>query len=173
MARSFRAKNSHSPRSPTSIAPNNENQAFHLDFGPRWQQSGISTIQPPNVGAPFPVLLPQVDADGTDRAGIHLPEITVPIATYTGWNLRDPATGAPEERVSFLGSYIPLAKTEAGRKQTGDPRPSIEERYASRDDYLARYGKAVDDLVRQRWILPEDAATLRDQGAMEWDYATK
>jgi hypothetical protein len=161
------------PAIPNIHAPNNENQAFHLDFGPGWQQSGISTIQPPIVGASFPILLPQVDADGTDRAGIHLPEITVPIATYTGWNLRDPATGAPEERVSFLGSYIPLAKTEAGRKQTGDPRPSIQERYASRDDYLARYGKAVDDLVRQRWILPEDAATLRDQGAMEWDYATK
>jgi hypothetical protein len=154
-------------------APNNYNQAFHLDFGPGWQQTGILTLQPPIVGAPFPILLPQVDADGTDRAGIHLPEITVPLATYTGWNLRDPATGAPDERVSFLGSYIPFAKTEADREQTGDPRLSIAERYSSREDYLARYNKAVDDLVQQHWILSEDAASLREQGAKEWDYATR
>jgi hypothetical protein len=161
------------PAVPNIHAPVNYNQAFHLDYGPHWQQTRILGIQPPNVGAPFSILVPQVDADGTDRAGIHLPEITVPLATYTGWNLRDPATGAPEERVSFLGSWIPFAKTAADRKASGDPRLSIEERYPSRDVYLARYNKAVDDLVHQRWILPEDAAALKDQGAKEWDYATR
>jgi hypothetical protein len=160
------------PAIPNVHPPNNYNEAFHLDFGPNWQQTRVLSIQPPTVGAPFPVLVPQVDADGTDRAGIHLPEITVPLATYTGWNLRDPATGAPEERVSFLGSYIPFAKTVADRKATGDPRLSIEERYSSREDYLTRYNQAVDELVRQRRILPEDAASLKDQGAKEWDYAT-
>jgi hypothetical protein len=161
------------PAIPNTHPPNNYNQAFHLDYGPNWQQTRILSIQPPTVGAPFPILVPQVDADGTDRAGIHLPEITVPLATYTGWNLRDPATGAPEERVSFLGSYIPFAKTAADRKASGDPRLSIEERYPSRADYLTRYNQAVDDLVHQRWILPDDAAALKEQGAKEWDYATK
>jgi hypothetical protein len=154
-------------------APENYNQAFPLDFGPGWQQTGILTVEPPKVGTPYTTLLPQVDADGTDRAGIHLPEITVPLATYTGWNLRDPATGAPEERVSFLGSWIPFAKTEADRKQSGDPRLSIAERYSSREDYLKRYDQAVDDLVSARWLLPEDAPTLKEQGANEWDYATR
>jgi hypothetical protein len=161
------------PAIPHIHAPDNYNRAFLLDFGAGWEKTGLLTIQPPIVGTPFPILVPQVDADGTDRAGIHLPEITVPLATYTGWNLRDPATGAPEERVSFLGSCIPFVKSEAERKATGDPRLSIQERYSSREDYLARYSKAVDDLVRQRWILPEDAAALKDEGAKEWDYATK
>lgn len=161
------------PAIPGTHPPNNYNQAFHLDFGPDWRQTRILSIQPPKVGAPFPILVPQVDADGTDRAGIHLPEITVPLATYTGWNLRDPATGAPEERVSFLGSWIPFAKTAADRRASGDPRLSIEERYSGREDYLTRYGKAVDELVQQRWILPEDADSLKDQGAKEWDYARR
>src|SRR5581483_8304259 len=91
--------------------PNNFTESFHLDFGPNWRQTRIPAIQPPTGGAPFPILVPQVDADGTDRAGVHLPEITVPLATYTGWNLRDPATGSPEQRVSFLGSEFPFAKS--------------------------------------------------------------
>ncbi|HEX3985609.1 MAG TPA: alpha/beta hydrolase domain-containing protein [Acidobacteriaceae bacterium] len=162
------------PAIPGVHVPRDVSEAWHLDFGPRWQQTGILSIQPPVVGAAFPVLVPQVDADGIDRAGVHLPEITVPLATYTGWNLRDPSTGAPEQRVSFLGSYFPFAKTAAERKAAGDPRLSIDERYpGGRDEYLARYKKAVDILVRQRWILPDDAPALMQQGEAEWDYATK
>ncbi|HEV2279265.1 MAG TPA: alpha/beta hydrolase domain-containing protein [Acidobacteriaceae bacterium] len=161
------------PAIPGAHPPNNISEAFHLDFGPNWRTTRILTIQPPIVGPQFPVLVPQVDGDGNERAGIHLPEISVPLATYTGWNLRAPSTGAPEELVSFLGSDFPLAKTAAERKASGDPRPSIAERYSSRDDYLARYRKAVDDLVRQRWILPEDASALDTEGAAEWDYYTK
>lgn len=161
------------PAIPGIHPPNNITMAFHLDFGAGWEKTRILALQPPTVGAAFAVLVPQVDADGSDRAGVHLPEISVPLATVTGWNLRDPATGAPDERVSFLGSYIPFAKTAASRKTTGDSRLSIEERYSSREDYITRYNQAVDDLVRQRWILSEDAANLKEQGAKEWDYATK
>lgn len=161
------------PAIPGAHAPENYNQAWHLDFGPGWETTRILTKQPPAVGAAFPILLPQVDADGNDRAGVHLPEISEPLATYTGWNLRDPATGAPEERVSFLGSDFPFAKTAEERRSTGDPRPSIAERYTGRGDYLARYGKAVDELVRERWILPEDAGALKDRGAAEWDWAMR
>ena len=89
-------------------------------------------LEPPRVGDPFGVLVPQSDADGNDLGGVRLPELQVPLATYTGWNLRDPSIGAPEQRVSFLGSWIPLAKTAEERKKSGDPRPSIAERYASR-----------------------------------------
>ncbi|HEX3660948.1 MAG TPA: alpha/beta hydrolase domain-containing protein [Acidobacteriaceae bacterium] len=162
------------PAIPGVHVPHSVNEAWHLDFGPHWQQTGILSVQPPIVGAAFPVLVPQVDADGNDRAGVHLPEITAPLATYTGWNLRDPSTGAPEQRVSFLGSEFPFAKTPAERKAAGDPRPSLEERYpGGRDAYLAHYKRAVDALARARWILPEDAPALMQQGAAEWDYATK
>ena len=73
------------------------------------------------------MLVPQVDSDGNERDGVRLPEITVPLATYTGWNLRDPFIGASDQRVAFEGSYLPFAKSASERTRTGDPRKSIEE----------------------------------------------
>ncbi len=160
------------PALPNLHKPRDANEAYRLDFGPHWQ-NGILTIEPPKIGKPFPVLVPQVDADGNDRDGIHLPEITVPLATYTGWNLRDPSIGAPDQRVAFEGSYLPFPKTPAEREKIGDPRKSIAERYTTREDYLTRYTQAVDNLVKQRWILPEDRASLIHRGEQEWDDATK
>jgi Alpha/beta hydrolase domain len=130
-------------------------------------------MQPPKVGNAFPVLVPQVDADGNERDGVRLPEVTVPLATYAGWNLRDPAIGAPEQRVAFEASYIPFPKTAADREKSGDPRKSVAERYAGREDYLSRYAKALDDLIQQRWILPEDRETMLHRGGQEWDEAVK
>jgi hypothetical protein len=148
------------------------NEAFHLDFGPNWRE-GILSIQPPKTGAPFPVLVPQVDADGNERDGVRLPQIAVPLATYAAWNLRDPAIGAPDQRVAFEASYLPFPKTADERQKTGDPRKSVAERYASREDYLNRYGRAADELVKQRWILEEDRAALLHRGEQEWDEVTK
>src|SRR5277367_5546182 len=128
---------------------------YRMDFGPNWTH-GILSNQPPKIGRPFPVLVPQVDADGNERDGVRLPEITVPLVTYTGWNLRDASIGAPHERVSFEGSYIAFPKTAAERLASHDPRQSIAERYTSREDYLNRYGATVDALVKQRWLLDED-----------------
>jgi len=91
--------------------------------------------------------VPQVNDDGNEHDGVRLPEVTVPLASYTGWNLRDPSIGAPDQRVSFEGSYLPFSKTAAERHKTGDPRKSIAERYSDREDYLARFKTAVDDLV--------------------------
>ncbi len=97
----------------------------------------------------------------------------MPLATYAGWNLRDPAIGAPGQRVSFEGSYIPFPKTSADRQRSGDPRKSIAERYASRDEYLSQYQAAVDTLVAQRWILKEDGDALLDRGKAEWEETVK
>jgi hypothetical protein len=160
------------PGIPGINIPHDANQAYRLDFGPNWQQ-GILTIQPPKVGPAFPALVPQVDADGNERDGIHLPEIAVPLATYAGWNLRDPSIGAPDQRVAFEASYLPFPQTAADRQKTGDPRRSIAERYAGREDYLARYQAAVEDLVQQRWILPEDRAALLHRGEQEWTESVK
>jgi hypothetical protein len=148
------------------------NEAYRLDFGPNWHD-GILSVQPPKVGKSFPALVPQVDADGNERDGVRLPEITVPLATIASWNLRDPSIGAPDQRVSFEASYLPFPKTAAERQKAGDPRKSIAERYSSRDDYLARYRTSLDDLVKRRWILPEDRAALLLRGEQEWDEATK
>jgi hypothetical protein len=146
--------------------------AYRLDFGPEWKQ-GIIAKQPPVVGNPFSVLVPQVDLDGNELAGVHLPEISVPLATYTGWNLRDPSIGAPEQRLPFEGSFFPFPKDSVARAKSGDPRKSIAERYASREVYLERFTQATDDLIRQRWIIPEDRAALLKRGAEEWDFLSR
>src|SRR2546421_11987314 len=88
------------------------------------------------AGAPLPLLVPQLDADGNERAGIRLPDVAVPLATYTGWNFRKPEIGAPTELVSLLGSSIPFAATRTARDAAHDPRRSIEERDPSKDAYL-------------------------------------
>ncbi len=160
------------PSIPGVNKPHDANQADRLDFGPNWRD-GILSLEPPKVGRPFPVLVPQVDVDGNERDGVRLPEITVPIATYTGWNLRDASIGAPEQRISFEGSYLPFPKTAAERTKSGDPRKSIAERYANREEYLTRYARAIDALVQQRWILKEDRPALLHRGELEWRQATR
>jgi hypothetical protein len=160
------------PQIPQVNKPRESNRAYRLNFGPEWTR-GIITMQPPQVGEPFPTLVPQVDRDGNELAGIHLPEIAVPLATYTGWNLREPSIGAPEQREAFEGSYLAFPKTAAEREKSGDRRLSVAERYSSREDYLDRYGKAIDALVKERWILEEDRATLLNRGSAEWDAAVK
>jgi hypothetical protein len=96
-----------------------------------------------------------VDSDGIETTGIRLPPIAAPLATYTGWNLyRD----VPSELCDRDGSYIPFAKTRAQRAADGDPRPSVEERYGSRDVYVAKVKAAADALVAERLLLPADAA---------------
>ena len=148
------------------------NEAWRIDFGPNWRD-GVSSLQPPKVGQPFPVLVPQVDTDGNERDGVRLPEITVPLATYASWNLRDASIGAPDQRVSFEASYLPFPKTSAERQKTGDPRKSIAERYASREDYVDRYRRALDELIKQRWILEGDREVLLHRAEQEWDEAVK
>ena len=152
--------------------PREASEARRLDFGPRWHQ-GILSNEPPKVGQAFPVLVPQVDSDGNETDGIRLPELAAPLGTYTGWNLRDPSIGAPEQRVAFEGSYIPFAKTAADRHNARDPRKSVAERYGNRDDYLDRYSHALDTLVEQHWVLPEDRGALMLRGQQEWEDAMR
>jgi hypothetical protein len=160
------------PQIPGVHQPHEASEASRLNFGPNWR-SGILSIQPPKVGPAFPVLVPQVDADGNERDGVRLPEITVPLATYASWNLRDPSIGAPDQRVAFEGSYLGFPKTAAQRQQNGDPRRSIAERYPNREHYLDLYQKAVDELIAQHWILPEDREAMQQQGEREWTEANK
>jgi hypothetical protein len=160
------------PAIPGVNLPHEASAAYRLDFGPNWR-AGVLSVQPPKIGQPFPVLIPQVDADGNERDGVRLPEITVPLATYTGWNLRDPSIGAPDQRLPFEVSYLSFPRTAEERRKTGDPRRSIAERYPDHDAYLMQYTNAVDALVRQRWILPEDRAAMLTRGEQEWVVATK
>jgi hypothetical protein len=160
------------PKLPGVNKPHETNLAYHLDFGPHWKD-GIVSLEPPKVGKPFTVLVPQSDADGNDLGGVNLPELQVPLATYTGWNLRDASIGAGDLRLSFYGSFIPFAKTAAEREKSGDPRLSIAERYASRDQYLGKFAEAAMMLIHERFLLREDLPALLERGEREWDEVTQ
>jgi hypothetical protein len=120
-------------------------------------------------GAALPLLVPQVDADGNEVAGVRLPDLSVPLATYTGWNFRKPADGASDQLVPLLGSYIPFAATRADREGRHDPRRGAEERYPSRASYIARVKEAADDLVRQRLLLATDVNLIVARAQQTWD----
>jgi hypothetical protein len=132
-------------------------------------EEGVATLLPPKVGSPYPALVSAVDDDVNEVAGVRLPDLTVPLATYTGWNLRHPDIGGPGQTLSLLGSTMPFPATLAERKATGDPRRSIEERYASKGDYLRRVQQAAEALVAQRYLLAEDLPTVAEQASQRYD----
>ena len=158
------------PRLPGAVPPADVHLAYRTDFGPQFARGQI-TRQPPAAGRPFVSLVPQVDADGNELAGIRLPELAAPLATYTGWNLRAPTIGAPWARVSFLGSFFPFpAKADPPAE---DPRRSIAERYPDRDAYLGAFTRQALDLVRDRYLLAEDLPLILERGLATWDLVTR
>jgi len=160
------------PAIPGYQLPQQPLHAFHLNFGPDWHK-GIVSVEPPEVGKPFVVRVPALDADGNVRAGIRLPDIAVPLATQAGWNYRDRSIGAPDRLAGEIGSYIPFARTRADRERAGDPRQSIEERYRNRDEYVGRFAAATLDLVAKGYVLSEDVADLLKHAAEHYDWATQ
>jgi hypothetical protein len=126
-----------------------------FDYGPR-SGAGILTVLPPRlIGTPYPALVPKTDSDGNDIAGIRLPDVAVPLATYTGWNLRAAPAGGDDGCDSF-GQRIDLARTKAERIANADPRPSLEERYPSHADYVNAVAAVANGLARDRLLLDED-----------------
>ena len=124
------------------------------------QISGVTSIEPPRIGtARYNPLVPQVDTDGNDLGGVRNLYVQVPIGTYTGWNLfRD--DWMTNGFCTLSGSFIPFAATKADREKSGDPRPSLEERYPTKDAYVTAVRSAADGLVGKRLMLPEDAGRL-------------
>jgi hypothetical protein len=124
-----------------------------FDFGPDFDKGIITNLPPKLIGTPYPNLVPRTDADGNDMAGIRVPDVAVPVATYTGWALR----AGSEDGCDAAGQMIPFAKTKAEREMTGDPRPSLEERYGSHADYVTKVMAAANALKNDRLLLDEDA----------------
>jgi len=119
-----------------------------------------STLPPKEIGdRRYVPLVPSTDADGNDLGGIRLPAVSVPIGTYTGWNIRRDGY-APGQLASVRGSFFPFPATKAERLAKGDPRPSIEERYPSRDAYVRAVSDAAAALCGARLMLEEDASRL-------------
>jgi len=117
--------------------------------------------QPPTVGPAYTVLVGRVDEDGNMTDGVLHPNLSVPVGTHTGWNLRGEGFGEGEQ-CAGAGSYFPFAADRDAREASGDPRPSLAERYPSREAYLERTWAAALRLVRDRLLLPADAEEIME-----------
>jgi hypothetical protein len=140
--------------------------AIHGVASPRTIQAGR------DHGHAVPLLVPQVGEDGNERAGIRAPDVAVPLATYTGWNFRSASVGGGDYLFPLIGSAVPFARTKAARESAKDPRLSIAERYASRDEYLQRARSAADALVAAGYLLAADVPPVMDRAGAAWDVAT-
>lgn len=131
-----------------------------LDFGPRFLKEGIITHEPPKVLGKYVVLVPRSDRDGNDLGTLVPPEVAVPMATYTGWNLRRRDVGGEGMLANLLGSYIPFAKSKDDRMAKGDPREAIEERYPEQKSFHKRISTHCNEMIRNGQLLEEDAFRL-------------
>ena len=142
-----------------------------VDLGPD-SEDGIGSY-PAQLGREYARFVPKVDADGNELAGVRLPDITVPVGTHTGWNPRHPETGSPDQILSMMGFTRFFAPTAAQRQQTGDPRPSLQERYAGRDEYLSRVREEALKLAAQRYVVEEDIPVIEAAAAERYDEAVR
>ena len=158
------------PKVPGVTTTTAVHRAYHADYGPRFGTEGVVTLEPPRIGSAFPILVPQVDADGNGLAGIRMPELTVPLATYTGWNLRSAKIGAPDQLFSMQGSWLPFPIDKAQRESKHDPRKSIAERYTGRDAYIDRVRESAKQLAKDGFLLESDIASIVERSAAEWTF---
>jgi len=144
------------PAIPGAEKPSVKNELDVLDFGPLFSShGGVQLLLPPVHGARYSVLVPRPRADGDGEAGINTMWTRAPLGTNVGWNIR--AGFRAPDLCSLSGSYIPFARTQAERMQSGDPRLSLEERYGSHRGFVRAVRRAGRELVRERFLLPEDA----------------
>jgi Alpha/beta hydrolase domain len=141
---------------------------WRVDYGSAYDADRIITNEPPTLGAPYAVLVPQVDADGNDQGGVRLPEVAVPLGTFTGWNRTVMPLHGLDYLAGLAGSFDPFARTRSDRGRAGDPRPSIAERYKGRSEYLARVSRAVDDLIHERFLLAADRPSVLQRARDMW-----
>ncbi|MDE0361537.1 MAG: alpha/beta hydrolase domain-containing protein, partial [Rhodospirillaceae bacterium] len=150
------------PLVPQVRRPVNVSRAYRLDYGPEFDTLGIIANEPPEGDTPFPFLVPQVDETGNEIAGIRSPELAVPLATHAGWN--------PYSPIASQGSYIPLSRTRSEREATGDSRLSVEERYASREEYLGLVAGEALSLIEEGNLLGSDLPAILQNAGKHWDY---
>lgn len=144
------------PKPIATAVPTRAANGQRLDYGPDFATKGIAAKEPPSVGEPYPALVPQVDDDGNETAGIKMPQVAVPLATYTGWNLRQDVLTS--ETYNMVGSTMPF------------PKAKIVEKYGTREEYLEKAKKSIKDLVERRLLLATEADQLEKNAAAQWDW---
>ncbi|MDH3243720.1 MAG: endonuclease/exonuclease/phosphatase family protein [Saprospiraceae bacterium] len=143
--------------------------AYRADYGLKWPE-GIISKQPPDLGDPFPSLVPQVDVLGNELGGIRNVEILVPLATYVSYSLRENMAGGNGEIDNFRGLFIPFALKE---RQPGDNRKSVTELYPSKNDYMLKVANALEVLIDNRFILHHDRIELIEAASGRWNWINR
>lgn len=141
-----------------------------MDFGPDFTRTGVRAWPRPRLGAPYVVHVPRVGSDGNEDSGILLPHVAAPLGIYTGWNFTNPRYENLDYLAGLFGAFIPFSRTVAERVASGDPRPSILERYGSRAAYLARVRQSAESLVLQRYLRREDVDRVVGECGRTWDF---
>lgn len=143
-----------------------------VDFGTRFRDEGVLEQHTLSVSSWYEPLVPRVNVDNNDSPESTLlpPMTAVPLGTFVPWNLRSLASGAPSELARLTGGYIAFSATSAAAATGQDQRASVQERYASFEDYLQRYEAVTDTLIAQGYLLPAFKDTLmsiaRDKQAL-------
>ncbi len=143
---------------------------WRMDYGPDFATQGIISQEPPALGAPYAILVPQVDTNGNEIVGIRLPHVAVPLGTFTGWNYTVPRLANLDYLGGLVGSFIPFERTRADRGASRDLRPSIAEIYSTKEVYLDRVRNAAEALVAQRFVRREDIEAMLEDSARHWDF---
>lgn len=151
------------PAIPTLRLPETIAAPTLFDLGPRWEKQGIIDFVPPKPKQPYVALTPFVDQDGNDLGCLLPPEVAVPLATHTGWSLRNREAGAQNQIVGLVGSYLPFAATAAEAAENGDPRLSIEDRYRSLDGYTTKLRLECQRMAKAGYLLEEEIPTIVDK----------
>ena len=153
------------PKVPGMAAPNTVTAGGRVR-NPQWPDGA-------GEGTALPLLVPQVDADGNDLGGIRMPDVAVPLGTATGWVFRPAAMGSPHDFHLLRGAWVPFAKTKSLREAANDPRPSLEERYASKDEYLAKVKPVLQKLINQHFLQPTDLEPQLKQAGVRYDWVMR
>ena len=157
------------PRTPSFPFTDYMPQVWRMDYGPGYPATRVISHEPPQLGPPYPVLVPQVNADGNDRSGIRLPEVAVPLGTFTGWNVTVPQLDRLGYLSGLIGGFEPFPLTREQREKDDDARLSIRERYTGRQDYLDRVKRAAAELVRQRFMRADDVPAVVRRAEDMWN----
>jgi hypothetical protein len=157
------------PRADEMAGPDYMPGIWRMDFGRSFARSGRIEHDPPLVGAPYRVLVPAVDADGNERAGVRQPHVTTPVAAWAGWNIQLP----PARDLGFLagltGSTFPLPRTPQEATVERDGRRPISERYRDKADYLSRVRGDAGRLAQAGYVLSQDVPAIEAESGVLWD----
>ena len=160
------------PKFEGSLKPGRLRRAMRLDYGPEYRSKGLAIEPPKVVGDNYPAMVPQLDDNGNELGGLKLPSVTVPLATYAGWNLTNSSILDSPEITGNTGATIPFASTRAHRIANRDERPSVQELYESREQYLALIEAEIGPLEEAGYLLDEDRDRILGQAGRMWDSVT-